>query len=179
MKKLYLLATAIASFAAPAAAQEWPEDMARPATYPWEALWPLNNSDDVTKILLGRSYLAQSRNYYDFATERHPSGMADNYSVNVRFRADLPGGNIVSRISVMNIGDTEAFTGTGISGQVKLVGTEPLGPHTCRQVEWTMRKTSNVIVGNKAGYVSKLELYCFDPAKKSWFPVKNATSTAG
>ena len=179
MKNIASVVLGVTLLAAPAAAQEWPEDMVRPATYPWEALWPLNNAEDVSWLMLGGTYLEQEGKYHKFGEERHPSGMANNYSYRVKFRPDLPGGDIVKRIVEMKIGDTEAFTSTGIAGEVKLVGTEHVGPHTCSQVEWTMRKTSNVIIGNKEGKVSKLELYCLDPAKGNWFNVEKATGTAG
>ncbi|QPQ55775.1 hypothetical protein IC614_04075 [Allosphingosinicella flava] len=172
MKTMKFVLAGLGFVAAAAGAQEWPEDMARPETYPWETLWPLNNPDDVTMLVLSDAQKKAFNDYTDFAMERHASGMARPFHREGDYRPELNGYGILQRISEMNVGDVETWKGKGYNGQFKLVGAELVGPHTCRQVEWTMSNPTNVIRGNAAGKAVAYRLYCLNPKNEKWFEVR-------
>ena len=174
MKKILLTMCGIGCLTTAAVAGEWPPEMLQPPGYPWEELWPTNNASNVKDLIMGEAFRDQQAAYYAFGREAHPNGERHNFAYNVTFRSDLPGGSIAERIGQMEIGEVESFRSKGISGKVKLIGTQDVGPHTCRQTEWTMTKVSGAIIGNAAGKVSKYDLFCLNPSDGRWFRVQRS-----
>lgn len=128
---------------------------ARPATYTWTELWPINAHCYTYGMGDLKFPVASAANTaFDDATAV-PCSDCEGGKAYDGWASHFIAGGVDAKLAALTPGAKVTWKGNRLNGEITLIGEEPIGRFPCRQFRWVMKGAAGKVVAERTGLLCR------------------------